>query len=161
MLTDGFGRTVTNLRISVTDRCNLRCVYCMPAEPEWMPQPEILTFEEIGRIVRVAVSLGITDFRITGGEPTARRNLPDLVRLVASTPGVKDLAMTTNGILLPRLAKPLRDAGVVVVGLVTQVRDGTTLVCHASYAVMRELVDFLVAECCSESAASGDTKSAA
>jgi cyclic pyranopterin phosphate synthase len=113
MLMDGFGRTVTNLRISVTDRCNLRCVYCMPAEPEWMPQPEILTFEEIVRIVRVAVSLGITDFRITGGEPTARRNLPDLIRLVASTPGVKDLAMTTNGILLSKLAKPLREAGLL------------------------------------------------
>jgi cyclic pyranopterin phosphate synthase len=111
MLVDGFGRAITNLRISVTDRCNLRCVYCMPAEPEWMPQPEILSFEEIGRIVRVAVSLGITDFRLTGGEPTARKELPELVRRVASTSGVRDLAMTTNGILLKRLAKPLREAG--------------------------------------------------
>jgi cyclic pyranopterin phosphate synthase len=111
MLVDGYGRAITNLRISVTDRCNLRCVYCMPAEPEWMPQPEILTFEEIGRIVRVAVSLGITDYRITGGEPTARRNLPELIRRVASTPGVKDLAMTTNGILLSKLAGPLRESG--------------------------------------------------
>src|SRR6185503_2951684 len=111
MLLDGFGRTVTNLRISVTDRCNLRCVYCMPAEPEWMPQPEILSFEEIERLVRVAVSLGITDFRLTGGEPTARKDLPELVRRVASTPGVKDLAMTTNGILLKKLAAPLREAG--------------------------------------------------
>ncbi len=111
MLVDGYGRGITNLRISVTDRCNLRCVYCMPAEPEWMPQPEILTFEEIERIVRVAVSLGITDFRITGGEPTARKNLPDLIRRVASVPGVKDLAMTTNGILLKKLARPLREAG--------------------------------------------------
>src|SRR5438034_6333373 len=99
VLIDGYGRAITNMRLSVTDRCNLRCVYCMPAEPEWMPQPEILSFEEIERIVRVAVSLGVTDFRLTGGEPTARKDLPDLVRRVARTPGVKDLAMTTNGIL--------------------------------------------------------------
>jgi cyclic pyranopterin phosphate synthase len=111
MLVDPYGRRVTNLRLSVTDRCNLRCVYCMPAVPEWLPQPEILTFEEIERIVRIAVSLGITDFRITGGEPTARKDLPDLVRRVASVPGVLDLAMTTNGILLKRLARPLREAG--------------------------------------------------
>jgi GTP 3',8-cyclase len=111
MLVDGYGRVVTNLRVSVTDRCNLRCVYCMPADPEWMPQPEILTFEEIERIVRVAVTLGITDFRITGGEPTARKDLPSLIRRVASTPGVKDVAMTTNGILLKKLALPLKEAG--------------------------------------------------
>jgi cyclic pyranopterin phosphate synthase len=111
MLTDGYGRAITNLRVSVTDRCNLRCVYCMPAEPEWMPRPEILTFEEIERLVRIAVSLGITDFRITGGEPTARKDLPELVGRLAAVPGVKDLAMTTNGILLGKLARPLREAG--------------------------------------------------
>src|SRR6185295_405115 len=111
MLKDGYGRVHTNLRLSLTDRCNLRCVYCMPAEPEWMPQPEILTFEEIERLARVAVSLGISDFRLTGGEPTARRELPDLVRRVAAVPGVKDLAMTTNGILLKKLARPLKEAG--------------------------------------------------
>jgi cyclic pyranopterin phosphate synthase len=111
MLVDGYGRAVTNLRISVTDRCNLRCVYCMPAEPEWMPQPEILSFEEIGRLVKVAVSLGITDFRITGGEPTARKDLPELVRRVVAAPGVRDVALTTNGVLLKRLARPLKEAG--------------------------------------------------
>lgn len=111
MLIDGFGRRITNLRISVTDRCNLRCVYCMPADPEWMPQPEIMTFEEIERLVRVAVSLGITDFRVTGGEPTARKNLPELIRRLAGVPGVQDLAMTTNGILLRKLARPLKEAG--------------------------------------------------
>src|SRR6185295_6234756 len=111
MLVDVFGRAVTDLRISVTDRCNLRCVYCMPAEPEWLPQPDILTFEEIERLVRVSVSLGIRDFRVTGGEPTARKLLPDLVRLVAAVPGVRDLSMTTNGILLKTLAAPLREAG--------------------------------------------------
>jgi GTP 3',8-cyclase len=111
MLADGYGRVVTNLRISVTDRCNLRCTYCMPAEPEWMPRADILSFEEIGRLVRVAVSLGISDFRLTGGEPTSRKDLPALVRAIADVPGVKDLALTTNGILLSRLAAPLRAAG--------------------------------------------------
>jgi cyclic pyranopterin phosphate synthase len=110
-LVDGFGREITNLRISVTDRCNLRCIYCMPVEPEWMPQPEILTFEEIERLVRVAVSLGIRDFRVTGGEPTARKELPELIRRLAAVPGVRDLAMTTNGILLKNLAPRLREAG--------------------------------------------------
>jgi cyclic pyranopterin phosphate synthase len=110
-LIDGFGRAIGNLRISVTDRCNLRCVYCMPAQPEWMPQPEILTFEEIERLVRVAVSLGIRDFRLTGGEPTARKELPELIRRLAALPGVRDLAMTTNGILLKQLAPRLRAAG--------------------------------------------------
>ncbi len=111
MLADSYGRVITNLRISVTDRCNLRCVYCMPAHPEWMPRPEIMSFEEIERLVRIAVSLGITDFRITGGEPTARRDLPVLIRRITSVPGVRDTAMTTNGILLSRLARPLREAG--------------------------------------------------
>jgi len=111
MLKDGYGRVHTNLRLSLTDRCNLRCVYCMPAEPEWMPQPEILTFEEIERLARVAVTLGIRDFRLTGGEPTARKELPELVRRLAAIPGLRDLAMTTNGILLKKLARPLREAG--------------------------------------------------
>jgi cyclic pyranopterin phosphate synthase len=111
MLKDGYGRVHTNLRLSLTDRCNLRCVYCMPAEPEWMPQPEILTFEEIERLARVGVSLGIRDFRLTGGEPTARKDLPELVRRLAAIPGLRDLAMTTNGILLKKLARPLREAG--------------------------------------------------
>ncbi len=111
MLRDGYGRVITNLRISVTDRCNLRCVYCMPAEPGWLPRPEVLTFEEIERIVRLAVSLGISEFRLTGGEPTARRGIVDLVRRIAAVPGVRDLAMTTNGILLRSLAGPLREAG--------------------------------------------------
>jgi cyclic pyranopterin phosphate synthase len=110
-LKDGFGRVVTDLRLSVTDRCNLRCTYCMPAEPVWMPRPEILSFEELERTARVAVSLGVRSIRITGGEPTARKGLPELVRRLAAIPGLEDLAMTTNGILLKRLAGPLREAG--------------------------------------------------
>lgn len=111
MLADGFGRRISNLRISVTDRCNFRCVYCMPAEPQWLPRPEIMTFEEIERIVRIAVSLGIEEFRLTGGEPTARRDLPVLVRRIVGVPGVRDVSLTTNGLLLGRLARPLWDAG--------------------------------------------------
>lgn len=111
MLTDAYGRRITNLRVSVTDRCNSRCVYCMPADPVWLPQPELLSFEEIVRIVRIAVSLGITDFRITGGEPTARKMLPDLIRRLAEVPGVHDLGLTTNGLLLKRMARPLWEAG--------------------------------------------------
>lgn len=111
MLRDGYGRAIRNFRISVTDRCNLRCVYCMPAKPEWLPRPEILSFEEIERLVRVAISLGIGEFRLTGGEPTARQGIVDLVRRLAAMPGVRDLAMTTNGILLRELAGPLREAG--------------------------------------------------
>jgi len=108
---DGYGRRIANLRISVTDRCNFRCVYCMPAEPQWLPKPELLTFEEIERLVRIAVSLGLDEFRITGGEPTARRDLVELVRRVAATPGIRDLSLTTNGLLLKDLARPLWDAG--------------------------------------------------
>jgi len=111
MLADGFGRVATNLRISVTDRCNLRCVYCMPSDPDWLPRPELLTFEEIERLARVAASLGVTHVRITGGEPTARRDLPALVRRLAAVPGLRDLAMTTNGMRLAELAVPLREAG--------------------------------------------------
>lgn len=111
LLTDSWNRTIRNCRISVTDRCNLRCTYCMPARPEWLPQTEVLTFEEIVRFVRVAVSLGIDKFRLTGGEPTARKDFVELVRLVAAVPGVRDLSMTTNGLLLAKLAGPLWESG--------------------------------------------------
>lgn len=111
VLRDSFGRTITNMRISVTDRCNFRCIYCMPSKPEWVPQPQLLRFEEIERLVRIAVSLGITEFRITGGEPTARQDLPELLRRVCRVPGVRDVALTTNGLLLSKLARPLWEAG--------------------------------------------------
>jgi cyclic pyranopterin phosphate synthase len=111
-LVDTFGRTHNNLRISVTDRCNIRCFYCMPEDnPVFMQRREILSFEEIERFVRVAVRLGIDKVRLTGGEPLVRRDLPVLVRKLAAIPGVNDLALTTNGLLLPELAGPLYDAG--------------------------------------------------
>jgi cyclic pyranopterin phosphate synthase len=105
-----------DLRISVTDRCNFRCTYCMPAEVygrdyAFLPRLQILTFEEITRLARLFVALGVEKLRITGGEPTVRRDLPDLVRMLAAIDGVRDLTLTTNGSALRRLAGPLADAG--------------------------------------------------
>ena len=111
-LVDSFGRIHDNLRISVTDRCNIRCFYCMPESGvEFVERSEILHFEEIERFVRVAVGLGVTKLRVTGGEPLVRRDLPVLIRHLAAIPGISDLALTTNGVLLPELAAPLYDAG--------------------------------------------------
>lgn len=111
-LRDSFGRFMRNLRISVTDRCNFRCQYCMPAEGlRWLPRAEILTFEEIERLARLFVRLGIEEIRLTGGEPTLRRGLPDLVRMLARIPGLKSLSITTNGYLLKQLAGLLAEAG--------------------------------------------------
>jgi len=110
-LLDSFGRVHDSLRISVTDRCNLRCTYCMPEEVVFLDRSELLTFEEIAHFVRVAVSLGITKVRLTGGEPLLRRELPRLVALLAAVPGLQDLGLTTNGILLADQAQALRDAG--------------------------------------------------
>jgi cyclic pyranopterin phosphate synthase len=111
-LVDGFGRLHNDLRISVTDRCNIRCFYCMPAENvRFRPRSEILTFEEIVRFSRVAVAMGVDKFRLTGGEPLVRQGLPELVGMLAAIPGVRDLALTTNGILLAEQAQSLKAAG--------------------------------------------------
>ncbi|AFD26383.1 GTP 3',8-cyclase MoaA [Deinococcus gobiensis] len=116
MLTDQLGRPLRDLRISVTDRCNLRCTYCMPAEVfgadyAFLPRAELLSFEEIERLARAFVELGVRKLRLTGGEPTLRRDLPDLVARLARIGGVQDIAMTTNGLLLPRFAADLKAAG--------------------------------------------------
>lgn len=110
-LIDTFGRIHNNLRISVTDRCNLRCVYCMPEQVEFLPRKDLLTFEEIERFVRVATTLGIDKIRLTGGEPLVRRDLPRLVEKLAAIPGIRDIGLTTNGILLAPVAKDLWNAG--------------------------------------------------
>src|SRR5271165_2309247 len=100
-LLDTFGRIHDNLRISVTDRCNIRCFYCMPEEGvKFMKHEDILSYEEIERFVRVAASLGVTKIRITGGEPLVRRGLPVLISKLSAIPGITDLALTTNGVLL-------------------------------------------------------------
>lgn len=110
-LTDTFGRVHNNLRISVTDRCNLRCTYCMPEEVAFMDRGELLTFEEIVRFVRVAAPLGIDKIRLTGGEPLMRRDLPKLVAMLCGIEGIRDVGLTTNGILLAEHAQALYDAG--------------------------------------------------
>jgi len=111
-LRDSWGRELKSLRVSVTDKCNFRCRYCMPAEGlEWLGRDEVLSFEEIARLVRVLASMGVDEIRLTGGEPLVRRDLPVLVEMLAATPGVRDLSLTTNGVLLDRFAGPLVDAG--------------------------------------------------
>ncbi|MGH7653831.1 MAG: GTP 3',8-cyclase MoaA [Gemmatimonadaceae bacterium] len=111
-LKDQFGRSIEYLRISITDRCNFRCVYCMPLEGlAWMPKAEILTYEEITETVRQLAPLGLRRLRITGGEPTIRPNLATLVRMLKSVPGIEDIALSTNGVKLAELAAPLREAG--------------------------------------------------
>ncbi|MBI2554760.1 MAG: GTP 3',8-cyclase MoaA [Candidatus Rokubacteria bacterium] len=109
---DTLGRPLRNLRISVTDRCNLRCQYCMPEEEYvWLPREDLLHFEEISQLADVFVELGVDKVRLTGGEPLLRRDLPRLVRLLAAKPGIRDLAMTTNGVLLSEQAQALYEAG--------------------------------------------------
>ncbi len=110
--TDAFGRSLGSLRISVTDRCNLRCHYCMPQEEYvWLDRQDLLTFEEIGALADVCAQAGVHRVRLTGGEPLLRRNLPSLVATLARKPWLTDLALTTNGVLLGDAAQPLRDAG--------------------------------------------------
>ena len=112
MITDKLRRPLGSLRVSVTDRCNLRCRYCMPEqEYVWLPKQSILTFEEIARLVGLFTSLGVDKVRLTGGEPLLRHDLPTLTAMLAEMPGVKDLALTTNGLLLSRHADALKRAG--------------------------------------------------
>ncbi|MDF2774888.1 MAG: hypothetical protein K0S86_4388 [Geminicoccaceae bacterium] len=111
-LKDQFGRSIEYLRISVTDRCNFRCLYCMPAEGlPWLPKAEILSYEEIAAVVGQLAPLGLRRIRITGGEPTIRPNLAQLVRLLRAVPEIEDIALSTNGARLPELAPSLREAG--------------------------------------------------
>ena len=108
---DSFGRAVRKIRLSVTDRCNFRCTYCLPEEPVWLPRRELLSFEELERVARVLVPHGVAKIRLTGGEPLLRRDLPRLVARLATIPGLEGLSITTNGYHLGQQAKPLREAG--------------------------------------------------
>ncbi len=109
---DLLGRPLESLRVSVTDRCNLRCLYCMPEEDyTWLPRAELLTFEELTRLVEVFTWLGVRQVRLTGGEPLMRHELHRLVKMIAANPRVRDIALTTNGVLLEEQIKSLRDAG--------------------------------------------------
>lgn len=112
MLIDSFGRHITYLRISITDRCNLRCAYCLPAAgTQWLPREKLLTADEIVRVAETAASLGVSNVRLTGGEPLVRPDALDIVARLASIPGIQDVSLTTNAILLEELAKPLAEAG--------------------------------------------------
>jgi cyclic pyranopterin phosphate synthase len=124
-IVDRYGRPLRSLRVSVTDRCNLRCLYCMP-EPDyaWLPKETILSFEEIGTIVDAFTALGVDRVRITGGEPLLRRDLPTLIRSLADRPAVRDLALTTNGVLLAPQAHALRDAGLHRITVSLDTLDG-------------------------------------
>ena len=111
-LVDSWGREIKSVRVSVTDRCNFRCRYCMPAEGlEWLVRGELLSFEEIARLTAILAAMGVDEVRLTGGEPLVRRELPRLVAQLATLEGVRDLSLTTNGVLLDRLAGPLVEAG--------------------------------------------------
>ena len=112
MIFDRFHRPLRSLRVSVTDRCNLRCQYCMPEmDYAWLPRESVLSFEETGSIVDAFTDLGVDRVRMTGGEPLLRRNLPELIEQLASRPAIQDLALTTNGVLLAEQASALRQAG--------------------------------------------------
>lgn len=111
-MVDGFGRRIEYLRISVTDKCNLRCVYCMPLEGlDWLKRDALLSYEEIARVVRVMAPLGLRRVRLTGGEPLVRRDLADLVGMIRAVPGIDDISLSTNAVLLAEQAEALRDAG--------------------------------------------------
>ncbi len=126
-LIDSFGRVHTNLRISVTDRCNLRCFYCMPEQdPEFVPRAELLTFEEIERVVRIATTLGVDRVRITGGEPLVRRQVDRLVAAIVRIPGIRDVGLTTNGIFLKQQAPLLRKAGLTRLNISLDALDAPT-----------------------------------
>src|ERR671922_2964854 len=117
-LKDGHGRLIGDLRVSVTDRCNFRCQYCMPAEGlPWLDRDEILRFEEIERVVRVLAEMGVTDLRLTGGEPLVRRDFPRLVAMLAGIDGIEDLSLTTNAYLLERDADAPVKAGITRVNV--------------------------------------------
>src|SRR5437588_10434625 len=112
LLVDSYGRRIKSMRISITDKCNFRCTYCMPAEGlPWLKKAEILSYEEIERIARIAVSIGIEQIRLTGGEPLVRRDVPELVRQLRNIGGLRSLSLTTNGILLKQQAGALASVG--------------------------------------------------
>ena len=112
MLLDKFGRQATDLRISVTDRCNYRCLYCMPADVQWLPKPQILSFEEIEYFTKLFAKEGVRKLRLTGGEPLVRRDLPVLIEQLSKIPGIEDISLTTNGYYLKEFAHSLKAAGI-------------------------------------------------
>lgn len=140
MPSDRFGRQINYLRLSVIDHCNLRCVYCMPLRGlSFVPSPELLSAAEIEAVVRAAVAVGFHKFRLTGGEPTLRPDIVEITSRIASVPDVLDLAMTTNGILLPRLARPLREAGLKRLNIHVDTLDPERLKKIMRFATLEEM----------------------
>lgn len=145
---DGYGRTISYLRISVTDRCNERCLYCMPAEGiRPVRHGDLLSFEEIERVVKAAAGLGIRDVRLTGGEPCVRRNLPVLVRKIAGVSGINSVSMTTNGTLLAPLMQPLYEAGLRSVNLSLDTLDETFYARLTRTGRLQDALDGLESAC--------------
>ena len=150
---DAMRRPLRDLRISVTDRCNMRCRYCMPREvfgPDhaFLERAELLSFEELARVVQAAARLGVTKVRLTGGEPLLRRDLPELVAMLAAVDGIQDLALTSNGVLLPRFAPALREAGLTRVTVSLDAMDDPTFaaVTDAPYTVAQVVAGMDAAE---------------
>src|SRR5512141_2797521 len=127
MAIDQFGRNIHYLRISLTDHCNLRCVYCMPEDQTFRPNPALMQDAEIAMLTRLFATLGFDKFRLTGGEPTVRAHIVDIVRGIASTPGVRSLSMTTNGLLLGKLAAQLKADGLQGVNISLDTLDTAKL----------------------------------
>lgn len=139
---DGLGRTIDYLRISLTDRCNFRCIYCMPEDGvKLMSHEEILRVEEIAHVVRIAADLGIRSVRLTGGEPLVRLGVVDLVRDIASTPGIENVSMTTNGVLLPKMADDLKRAGLSRVNISLDTLDPEQFKCITRRGELQQTLD--------------------
>jgi cyclic pyranopterin phosphate synthase len=144
-LIDSFGRAHNNLRISVTDRCNIRCVYCMPEQVDFLPRTALLNFEEIERFVRIAVTLGISKVRLTGGEPLVRRNIPTLIEKLAAIPGLNDIGLTTNGILLAPMARALRDSGLERINVSLDTMDSAKFVKLTRRTGLEQVIEGILA----------------
>lgn len=143
LLTDSFGRRIQSLRISVTDRCDLRCIYCIPEDIPWLPRTQLLSLEELARVARLAVAGGIRKIRLTGGEPLLRRDLPRLIALLAEIPGLEDVALTTNGTQLAKLAAPLRAAGLHRINVSLDSLDRETFGRMAQRDALQQVLDGL------------------
>ncbi|MBC8333934.1 MAG: GTP 3',8-cyclase MoaA [Anaerolineales bacterium] len=141
MAIDRFGRNIHYLRISLTDRCNLRCIYCMPEDMTFRPNAELMQDDEIITLTRLFASLGINKIRLTGGEPTIRANVVDIVRGIAETEGIKSVSMTTNGLLLSRLAQPLADAGLERVNISIDTLDPDKFKRITRWGKVNEVID--------------------
>ena len=146
---DSHGRVIDYLRISLTDRCNFRCIYCMPEEGvQQLPHEEILRIEEIVQAVRVAAGMGIRSIRLTGGEPLVRLGVVDLVRDIANVPGIENISMTTNGVLLPRMADDLKAAGLSRVNISLDTLDPDQFRQITRRGELQQTLDGIDAEMC-------------